>query len=288
MHVRTILLPQGARADADNTALAVSRDGSWVAVARRGVGIQVFSLPDGAFVRCIDRIRSGDAALVRVLDVEHICCNSTGSIVLARHVATGGGASKLHEISDTGESVRVLGRDGGFGSVLGLDSRCGVTVAVVLDREAAVPLVLVFCDGTGSLQRQFPLHSLPCYNVNCCRITPDAMAAVCTRQCTAVFRLTGEHERALVNVVDAESDSGRHCKNPFNDVAFADNGDVIVSDFGSHCVRVYRGSLACLHLRGFGGCGDGNGNFNMLVALQASGGRLFVLDRRTPRVQVFE
>ena len=70
-------------------------------------------------------------------------------------------------------------------------------------------------------------------------------------------------------------------------VDFTSSGDVIVCDRGHHRVCVFSLSTGAL-LRSWGDWGEADGEFKYPVALQVHRGLLYVMDRHSPRVQVFE
>jgi DNA-binding beta-propeller fold protein YncE len=71
------------------------------------------------------------------------------------------------------------------------------------------------------------------------------------------------------------------------DVEIAPSGDVIVADFGAHRVCVFSGDGRTL-LRTWGTEGTADGQFKQPTALALVDNKLFVLDRDSARVQVFE
>ena len=68
---------------------------------------------------------------------------------------------------------------------------------------------------------------------------------------------------------------------------FSANGDYIVTDWEYSQILVFSGSSGQL-LRQFGGKGDTDGLFEDAMALAVYDGRLYVLDKCSDRVQVFE
>lgn len=72
---------------------------------------------------------------------------------------------------------------------------------------------------------------------------------------------------------------------PF-DVDFAPNGDIIVADFNSHLLFAFAPDGSSL-LYTCGGEGDAPRKFRKPVALAMQGGKIYVLDNASARVQVF-
>jgi tripartite motif-containing protein 71 len=72
-----------------------------------------------------------------------------------------------------------------------------------------------------------------------------------------------------------------------NDVHFAPNGELLVTDYSNHRVCVFSAYGDTL-LRTWGTQGSADGQFVSPTALALAGSKLFVLDQSSGRVQVFE
>lgn len=78
----------------------------------------------------------------------------------------------------------------------------------------------------------------------------------------------------------------KYLNDPF-DVAFARNGDLLVADQDCHRICVLSSDTGEF-TTSFGACGTEAGNFMAPMAMAVSGGRLYVMDSSSPRVQVFQ
>lgn len=73
----------------------------------------------------------------------------------------------------------------------------------------------------------------------------------------------------------------------YKDVEIAPNGEIVVADYGAHRICVFSADGHTL-LRTWGATGVGAGQFKSPTALALIGKNVFVLDRFSARVQVFE
>lgn len=112
------------------------------------------------------------------------------------------------------------------------------------------------------------------------RFTPDGghiLIAENRSKRLSLFTLAGEFVRCI----------GVGSLNRPDDVDFATNGDIVVADYGKHCICVFSPDGSTL-LRSFGSQGsEAPGRFNNPTALAVLGNQLYVLDRESARVQVF-
>lgn len=150
------------------------------------------------------------------------------------------------------------------------------------DAAAATNRVLVFDRATGILNASFGREGKEegqLSGVEGMRVTPTGdhiLIAEYLNDRVSKFTVEGAFVRCI---------GVGELKQPF-DVELPSNGDILVADRGNHRICVFSSDGSTL-LRSFGSQGETPGKFNFPIALAVHGKQLYVLDRDTARVQVF-
>lgn len=250
-----------------------------MAVSHGNDTLSVYSLPGGEHIRTFGSEGSGKGQFDYPCK---LCFTIAGNILVAEHYS-----KRMQEVTVTGEHVRFMGVgviDAGIWSMATNDE----LIAFGKWGNASSKRIVMFDAVTGAFVRAFgDYDDAPSQLMVFCngiRFTPDNRHIIVAESNGAgkgrlsVFTLGGEFVKCIG---DGELKGA-------GDVDFADNGDIIVCDGHSHRVCVYSADGSTL-LRQWGGeDSDADGKFKWPDALAMYGGQLYVLDKDSRRVQVFE
>ena len=271
-HVRTIPV-----VSASKYGMAVSPDERWMAVSEyggQGHTVTVYDLASGSAVRVIGGPKLGKRPC-EFSNPFKVCFTPTGNILVCDY-----SNGRVQEVTVDGTHVRSITMPTAW-------TVCCDGSAIVVGR---------YCAGSGTAIHKFAFKSGQKLldfarngsaagqigsNVEGLRITPDGkhlLVSEFTNKRLSLFTLEG----TFVKHIGAGIVSDGH-----KDVEFAENGDIIVADYGNNRICVFSADGSTL-LRCWGGRGSGDGQFRNPTALAVRGSRLYVLDCSSPRVQVFE
>lgn len=257
-----------------NCGIAVTGDGSRFFVSNnRTHTITVYSIADGSVVASFGGIGCGRGEFD---SPQKLCISPKNRLLVAEH-----GNARVQEVSMTGEHIRFIGK----GTVGLCGIACNEELIVVTKSSGVGPNRVVVIDyTTGDLVTQFGDHGSGNGQMRAlcgARFTPDGQHIILVdtydlgRLC--MFTIAGAF---VENIVDHDLNNG------VGDVEFTADGDIVVPDFGDHCVRIFSRSDGSL-LRSWGTEGTADGEFSYPTAVAVHGNELFVLDMHSARVQVF-
>ena len=266
--------------------IAVSPDGYYMVVSQNRAALIVYSLPDGEHIRTIGSV----GAVAQTCAVEakidrpaKLCFSAVGTILVAQVRLR-----RVQEVTITGEHVRFFG-DGLIPQrIVGIAANTEFVV-VGKCRGVGNDQIMMFDAVTGVLLRSFGE----------CGTAPGQLGRWCQG-----FRITMTPDSSTQLFVASDSGSGYSHVSVFtangkfvsafgdqlfgaaHDVDILDSGDLIVCDHWRHRMFVFSPDgtkvLQEIALDGDPRCGG-----SRPTALAVSGGRLYVLERETRRVQVF-
>ena len=275
--VRKIALQTSA---AGNFGLAVSPDGVHMVTSHNNDTLSVYSLPGGEHIRSFGSEGKGNG---QFSGPAKLCFGANGTILLAE-----AWNKRVQEVTLTGEHVRFIGV-GVIDYYIWSIAANAELIVVGKWGAASNDRIMMFDAVTGTFVRAFGDYGnapgqlmKDCWGI---RFTPDSCHIVVaeskfysTGGRLSVFTVAGEFVRCI----------GEGKLTVAADVEFADNGDIIVCDgFPSHHILVFSADGSTL-LQEWGGEGDDDSEFQDPAALAMCGGQLYVLDRGSQRVQVFE
>jgi len=208
----------------------------------------------------------------------NLCFLPNGNLLVAEFMS-----KRLQEVTLTGDSVRIIGADTIQSFIGGLTTN-GELIAVGKVDEGTNGRVLLYSVASGDLVRQFgdcgsePGKLGSCWGV--C-FTPDnrhiIVAESHPNNRLSVFTVEGAFVKCI----------GAGVLNWPTSVGLTATGDLVVSDQGHHRICVFSFSSG-EPLRHWGTEGSLDGQFKFPKVAQVAAGRLYVLERDSPRVQAFE
>ena len=265
---------------ADCFGLAISPDGAHMVTSHDNHTLSVYSLPGGEHVCAFGKYGPGRGRFKGPRDV---CFSIAGNILVAEQVN-----QRVQEVTLTGNHVRFIGVGVIGDEIRGLDANAEL---IVVCKYGGITgnRIMMFDAVTGAFVRAFSecgaaVGQVMMYST-AVRFTPDSrhiIVAECSGCATArlsVFTLAGEFVRC-VGEGELQAALG---------VAFDDNGDVIVADSLHHGLfRFPANDLTVPQQLRLGGEAGSNSNLYSPAALGLYSGQLYVLDRDSQCVQVFE
>ena len=267
MHLQTIPV-----ALSEKFGLAVSADGQWLAVSDRSdkCELNLYSLPGGEFVR---RLSSARGSKRGQCDRPFRACFTPGGNVLVAEYVN----NRVQEFTVSGESVRE------FQVQEAWSVACNDEVVVIGSLRSGTGVVEVFDYGSGAKMRAIVKYGSAVGEVDYpegIRISPDGTMLLIAEDSGRITRFT--LEGVFVDVLGVGV-LGRGRK----DVEYGMPGEIVVADFDHHRIVVFSEADGSV-LRTFGSHGDRDGQFASPTALAVHGSQLYVLDKESARVQVFE
>ena len=266
-----------------NRGLAVARDGSLFAVSNGHTNmITVYSTVDASETVSFGGRGAGSGQFNEPFKL----CTSPRDTLLVVDF----GNKRVQEVTFSGVHIRYIG-EGVFGDCI-YGIACNDQHIAVTKYGGATPnRVLVFNYSTGELLRQFG----PCGNGDGriehptgVRFTPDNQHIIVVdthykNQRLSMFTVDGVWVKHIgVGVLGG----GGMRYVDLGDVDFTTDGGIIVADYGNHRVCVF--AADGVMTSSWGAEGTSDGQFKYPTALAVSGGKLFVLDSFSTRVQVFD
>jgi len=258
--------------------LAVARDGSLFAVSNAGTNmVTVYSTVDGSETVSFGGKGSGPGQFNRP---QKLCITPRDTLLVAEY---GRLNQRVQEVTFSGVHIRYIGV-GVFGETI-YGIACNDELIVVTKFGGATPnRVLLFNYSTGELLRQFAAfgsgggHIAHSTGV---RFTPDNQHIIVvdtySNNRLSMFTVGG----VFVKHIGVGVLGGGPC-----DVDFTADGRIIVADCRNHRVCIFAADGVMTSSWGTEGTSDGQ--FKYPTALAVSGDKLFVLDRCSGRVQVFD
>lgn len=264
----------------DHRGIAINKDGSLMCVSCMGGEgrgkLFLYALPSGDFLHAFKGHSSSDLSRAKICFAP-----ATGNILVAEQ----SGGLHATECTVNGDFVR------GFLTATtetGPKSSFGIAASesLVATASSDPPSVRLFRYADATLLRKVTAEGANPY-LNCfppgIRFTPDG----------AHFVVCHYYNSGPVSVFTSAGDYVKSFSSPaFNhpyDVDFARNGDVIVASWCGHTLSVVsRIDSEMKVLRTFGGDGSGPGQTHCPAAFAVSAGKLYAIDYKHHRVQVFE
>ena len=291
-HIRT--LPIRSRGEYNHASgLAVSPDSVTMAISDSDHTVTVFALPNGDFVREFGTEGDGPSQFG---DPGKLCFSPLSQ---DRLLVAEWRNKRVQEVTLTGDHVRFIGVGVIDDGIECIATNCELVV-VGKHSNSSNRRVMMFGTVSGDLVRAFGnfgdkpgqlMHN--CYGV---RIAPGGHRIIVAEWNGS--RVTGPNEKGRLSVFTITGEFvkciGEHDLKEARDVDFADNGDIIVSDaerLRNHRICVF--SADGSELKAFWGGSESvrtdiAGRFKLPNAIAMRGGRLYVLDEGSKRVQVFE
>jgi len=259
-----------------NAGIAVTRDGSLFAVSNASTDmITVYDTASGS-----DTVSFGGkgAGPGQFNQPSMLCTTPRDTLLVA-----GYGNQRVQEVTFSGVHIRDIGVGVFSGDIYGI--ACNDQLIVVTKFIGATPnRVLVFNYSTGELLRQFAAYGSGDRQIGQhptgVRFTPDNQHIIVVdtlyNKRLSMFTVDGVFVKHIgVGVL------GGDC-----DVDFTADGRIIVADCQNHRVCIFAADGVMTWTWGSKGTSDGQ--FHYPTALAVSGDKLYVLDRDSARVQVFD
>lgn len=260
MHVRTFAAPWPCY------GLAVNRSETLIVAAEADARyFNIYSLPTFALDGTIDGGWDDSLRAPAIGCVYRVCFTPEDSILVADY------NRGVHEFLSTGEPKRTIEVKYCFVVACSNDGR---TIAADADSENVV--LLEYASGT--VIRTMAGIMIPC----CLKFTPDDNRLLGTNYMMTNVLMWSVADGALVRTV-CEGLPSEFAK----DIAITDSGDIIVTDGGNNRVCVFTPDGLQL-TRQFGTKGTVDGEFKEPFTLAIANGHLYVADRGSKRVQVFQ
>ena len=269
-------IPVYLPATVSNLGLAVSPEGKYMAVSHGREGkLTVYSLLTAEHPRTLTKIGSRNLGFVTKL-----CFTLRGHLLVVEHSRN----CVLEVAVVTQAHVRTIG-EGAIDDTIWSVAANAAFVVVAKAGPTRDRRVLLFHADTGALVRTFGrAGASPGMLAQYCpgiRFTPDNARIILSEGTKDAYRLSEfTLEGGFVRRM------GEGLLKCTSDVAFAENGDVVVCEGSEHAVLVLTPDGTAIKLR-WGGEGSTDGKFQWPVALAVHDGLLYVLDGNSPRVQVF-
>ena len=261
-HVKSIALDDSA----SPYGLAVNSSATRMAVTSyNGNKVYVYRLPDGALSREVGGLGTDPGKFNNPFR----CCFAPGDNILVAEF----GNKRLQELTPTGDHRRFITPVPGAFSVC-----CNGTLIGVGVDGSKVQLYNYF---SGALVREIGNDALS-GNIDSLRFSSDSklLFARARNYRTVAFAVgDGTLVRSLTGC--------QGIKHIEWDMELVPSGEVFVTDATEGRVCVYSPDGVTMR-RSFGSRGDGAGQFQKPTALAYADRKLYVLDRNTKRVQVFE
>jgi hypothetical protein len=282
-----------AAGNVHSPGLAVSRDGMRIAISNCAEHtVTIYELGTGHAADSEDTfpvirtIGGHGSDLGKFNAPEKLCFTVAGSVLVAEWEG-----KRVQEVTASGDHVMFVGLDtpGGLGYVAGLD--CNQHVVAICHQHGVDGIPpphfnqIVLCDyATGGYLRSFGGYgSIPgclnqCWGLRISRDGRHVFVAEALNHRVSIFTAHGVHVRSFGSSSELNGPS---------DVCVTDNGEVVVAGNWNHNVVVYTPDGSKVS-RTFGKQGTSNGEFLHSTAVSYVCGKLYVLDLKTARVQVFE
>lgn len=248
--------------------LAVNQDATVLAVSNVGTAkIATFSLSNGSRMREFGAKGSGPGQLMYP---QKLCFSPrTGHILIADK-----SNKRVQEVTLQGSFVREV--------IVGEQVYGVAASSELLLVDADTKKLLLFDLHTGTLVRSVGEYGLSPGRIDGAygfRFTPDGLHIIVAERNTrrlSKFAVNGDFVHCFgMDVVTK----------PF-DVDFSEGGEMLVVDEGSNCVHVFTPD-GSTRLKTIGSEGGEPGQFSSPTALTIRGGKLYVLDNNSPRVQSY-
>lgn len=265
------------KAAANNAGMVVTPDGMHLIVSNTELcRLDVFLLPAGMPVRTIGGkglLSDGMFSTPRKL-----CMSFAGTILVAEDKNR-----RVQEVTLEGKHIRYIG-EGAIDDQICAIAACGDLIAVGKCCNTSNNRVQLFSYSTRALVGQFGYYGVREGELNMIhglRFSPD-------RSLLFVAESSPNNRVSLFRVEDSKflRCYGVGVLREPTDVDLAPNGDVIVVDQGASRVAVYSPDGATC--RTTGSKGSNSGQFKEPTAVAVVAPRMFVLDKNSVRVQVYE
>ncbi len=265
--------------------MTVARDGTQLAAANFRTGIVwVYELPSGAFVRRFGGNGNGPS---QFLNPDLACCTADGHLLVSDR-----GNNRVHEVKFDGAFVRFVGVGVIDMEIEGIaENGQHIVVAKSCEDAPQHGCILLFEFHSGAFVRRFGAPGSRIGEIGPCiggiRFLPGGQqfmfADLLNRRISVHAVADGAHIRSFGADVLAGPD----------DVDVACNGDIVVTDAFGNSICVFDPTGETLLRRFDGSVAGGTGGAEHLYTFQPTacaviGRRLYVTDRATTRVVVFE
>ena len=272
-HIRTLAIA----GDGNKYGMVVTPDGCYMAVSFINEHkLRVYRIEANGALTLLHTFGGYGAGPKQFLYATNMCLAPNGTLLVCDF-----GNNRLQELTGLGEAEPAHVRD--------INIARAATIAVHGDMVAFgtfdAPVVLLSY-ASGAIIRTFGSHGTGRGNIGAqpggLRFTLDGvyiLVAEGTNKRLSKFRVS---DGAFVDFYCEGQVS-----NGFKDVEIAPSGEVIVADESAHRVCVFSSDGRTL-LRTWGTEGTADGQFSHPTALALAGSKLFVLDRDSVRVQLFE
>jgi DNA-binding beta-propeller fold protein YncE len=254
-----------------NRSIAVSPLGTMLVVANvDNHSVSAYELPSGAF--CFESGQGGPSKDPAAFNwPARVVYTKSGNLLVAERMN-----KRVQEFGPTHSVLRLIGVDVIPEPILSMDASESL---IVVACQSQGDSVLLFDYSSGSLVHTFSLNisgALACKSV---RISPDhqhILTVDLSSNGILVYSLEGDFVMSFGGkVLDAPQD-----------LVVTDFGDIVVADCNHNRICVFSGTTLEL-LSSWGHEGVGLGCFMKPTALAFFGGRLYVADYFSDRIQVF-
>ena len=261
--------------------MVVTPDEAHVVVSHVNHSISVYALPDGVLVRRFGRKGSKPG---QFSGPRRMCFSHTGNILVAECWN-----KRLQEVTLAGEHVRFIGRDDFAGnSPYGIAANAEL-IAASLAECTVDGRVFLFSAVSGALLRRFGNYGAApgllgknCPSLRFMPVNPGKLvigSGQSQRHTLSVFDVaTGTFDRLLIPAADVKFPA---------DFVFGPRGEIVVCHELPSRVSVFAADGSVV-VRSWGCAGDTPARFNIPRIVAWWQGKLLVMDKLSPRIQMFE